>query len=136
MNKFLLFVTFMALGFLTVLTTINPDASAVWLASAADSFDILRISTMAILLMLMLTNPPRNVAFRIFVGFSAIVLIGWSGYAAYEGYVQVLDALALLAAGITSLIAVLEFEPEDAFARPIVSPNYKKNAKNKHAHAA
>lgn len=132
MNKFMLFITFLSLGFLTILSTINPDASAVWLASPAQSFDILRSSVMAVLLVLMFTNPPRNATLRLMVGFAAIVLTGWSGFAAYEGAIQILDALVFLAAGITSLIAVLEFESEDVFAKPIVSHNYKKSLKNKH----
>lgn len=130
MNKLMLFITFVSLGFLTVLSTINPDASAVWLASPSQSFDILRGGIMVILLALMFTNPPRNVTFRIVIGFASVVLIGWSGYMGYEGMIQILDGLALLSAGITSLIAVLEFEDDEALSRPIVSPNYKKSLKS------
>jgi hypothetical protein len=133
MNKFMLFMTFISLGFLTVISTINPDASVVWLASPAQSFDILLSGVMVVLLVLMFTNPPRNVLLRTIVGISAIALTGWSGYMAYEGAIQILDGLILLAAGITSLIAVLEFEPEDAFAKPIVSHNYKSSLKAKHS---
>lgn len=133
MNKFMLFITFISLGFLTVLSTTNPNASAVWLASPAQTFDILRSGVMAVLLMLMFTNPPRNVLLRTIVGISAIALTGWSGYMAYEGTIQLLDGLVLLAAGITALIAVLEFEPEDGFAKPIVSHNYKKTLKTNHS---
>lgn len=136
MNKFMLFITFVSLGFLTALTTVDPNASAVWLASPAQSFDILRSGVMVVLLVLMFTNPPRNIVLRTIVGISAVALIGWSGYMAYESVIQLLDGLVLLAAGITSLVAVLEFEGEDAFSKPIVSPNYKKSHKNKHAHAA
>lgn len=133
MNKFLLFITFISLGFLTVLSTINPNASAVWLASPAQSFDILRVAVMTVLLVLMFTNPPRNVILRTAIGISAIALTGWSGFMAYEGAIQILDGMILLAAGVASLIAVLEFEPEDAFAKPIVSHNYKSSLKAKHS---
>ncbi len=136
MNKFMLFITFVSLGFLTVLSTIDPNSSAVWLASPDQSFDILRSGVMVVLLVLMFTNPPRNVVLRTIVGISAIALTSWSGYMAYESAIQILDGLVLLAAGITSLVAVLEFEGEDAFSKPIVSPNYKKSHKNKHVHAA
>lgn len=133
MNKFMLFITFVSLGFLTVLSTIDPNSSAVWLASPSQSFDILRSGVMVMLLVLMFTNPPRNVVLRTIIGISAIALTFWSGYMAYESVIQLLDGLVLLAAGLTSLIAVLEFEPEDGFSKPIVSHNYKKTLKAKHS---
>lgn len=125
MNKIILCLTFLALGFLTIVSTIDPNASAVWLASSEQSFDMLRSGVMFVLLILMFTNPPRNIALRAIIGLSAAVLIGWSGYMTYQGMFQMLDGLVLLAAGIASLIAILEFEPID---EQIVSPNFKKPA--------
>lgn len=122
MNKLILGLTFLSLGFLTVVSTINPNASAVWLASSDQSFDILRTSVMFVLLLLMFTNPPRNLALRAIVGLSAVALIGWSGFMTYQNSFQILDGFVLLAAGIASLLAVLEFEPVDD---QIVSPNFK-----------
>jgi hypothetical protein len=123
MNKLILSLTFLALGFLTVLSTINPDASAVWLASPAQAFDVLRSSVMFVLLVLMFTNPPRNVVLRTVVGIAATSFIGWSAYLTYNNTMQILDGIVFLAAGIASLVAVLEFETTDD---QIVSTNYKK----------
>ena len=123
MNKLILSLTFLALGFLTVLTTINPNASAVWLASPAQSFDILRSSVMFVLLILMFTNPPRNVLLRTVVGVAATSFIGWSAYMTYNNSMLILDGIIFLAAGIASLVAVLEFETTD---EQIVSPNFQK----------
>lgn len=123
MNKLILSLTFLSLGFLTVLSTINPDASAVWLASSSQSFDILRSAVMFMLLVLMFTNPPRNVILRAVVGVASTAFMVWSGYMAYQNYILILDGIVFLAAGIASLIAVLEFEPGD---EQIISPHFKK----------
>lgn len=127
MSKLILFVTFLSLGFLTVVSTIDPNVSAIWLASSSQSFDLLRSSVMFVLLVLMFTNPPRNVALRMVIGVAATAFIGWSGYMAYQNAIQVLDGLVFLAAGIASLIAVLEFDPGD---EQIVSPNFKSAIKH------
>jgi hypothetical protein len=130
MNRFILSLTFLALGFITVVSTINPDASAIWLASSAQSFDILRSSVMVMLLVLMFTNPPRNVVLRAVIGVAALTFIGWSGYMTYQNSMMLLDGIVFLAAGIASLIAVLEFEPDDVVTAQIISPNFKKPAKS------
>ena len=123
MNKLILSLTFLSLGFLTVVSTINPNISAVWLASPSQSFDILRSAVMFVLLVLMFTNPPRNVLLRAAVGVTAVAFIGWSAFMTYNNYMQILDGIIFLAAGIASLIAVLEFESID---EQIVSPNFKR----------
>jgi hypothetical protein len=82
---------------------------------------------MFVLLILMFTNPPRNVALRSIVGVAAIAFIGWSGYMTYQNSMQILDGIMFLAAGIASLVAVLEFESID---EQIVSTNYVKPAKS------
>lgn len=127
MSKLILFITFLSLGFLTVVSTIDPNLSAIWLASSSQSFDLIRSSLMFVLLVLIFTNPPRNVLLRAVIGVASAVFIGWSGYMAYQNVIQVLDGLIFLAAGIASLIAVLEFEPGD---EQIVSPNFKSAIKH------
>lgn len=127
MNKAMLWVTFVLLGFLTVVSSINPDTSAVWLASSDRSFDLLRSGVMLVLLTLMFTNPPRNVLLRAVIGVMTVVFIGWSGYMTYEGFMQILDGIIFVAAGISALIAVLEVEQGQ---EQIVSPNFKKPANN------
>jgi hypothetical protein len=130
MNKLILFLAFASLGFLTIVSTIDPNASAVWLASPDQSFDLLRSGVMLVLLVLMFTNPPRNVILRMVIGIAAIGFIGWSGYLTYQNVMQILDGIVFLAAGIASLIAVLEFEPDNVATAQIVSPNFKKPARS------
>ncbi len=50
MNKLILGLTFLSLGFLTVVSNVNPDAAAVWLASTNQSFDLMRGGLMVVLL--------------------------------------------------------------------------------------
>lgn len=109
MNKLLLSLSFFALGFLTLTTAIAPDTAAVWLASTTQNMDYIRLGVMGMLLVLIFTNPPRRMALRYVIGSVAISIITGSGYATYQNMMQVLDGIALLAAGISSLVAALEY---------------------------
>lgn len=113
MNKLILFLSFLALGFLTVLGSINPDNAAVWLSSQSQNMDYFRIGVMAILASLLVTTPPRQVVLRMVVGVSSVAIIVLSAYQTYQNVFQLFDGLALLAAGIASLVAALEFNSAD-----------------------
>ncbi len=129
MNRVLLLLTFLSLGFLTFASTRDPNMAAVWLASTDQSYDLLRSGVMAMLVVLMFTNPPRNVVLRIVVGIAAVGLAGWSVYMVYQNVMQLLDGIILLAAGITSLVAVLEYESEDGLEQT-VSPKLTYSARS------
>lgn len=130
MNKVLLALSFLSLGFLTTMGSIDPNNSTVWLASTDTSADILRSSAMFILVILMFTNPPRNVALRVLTGIGAISLTLWSGYATYQGQMLLFDGLALMAAGITAGIAVLEYISDKEAEEPIVLHNLPANLRS------
>ena len=109
MNKLTLLLSFFALGFLTAMGSLNPDNAAVWLSSQSQLMDTLRLSVMGVLLILIFTNPPRKIPLRIVIGIAAIGLTGIAGYGTYNNLMQAFDGIALLAAGISALVATLEF---------------------------
>lgn len=111
MNKLIIFLTFLALGFLMVMSSVAPNASAVWLAASTDSYNFLRAGTMVMLLVLVFTNPPRDPVLRSIIGVISVALIAGTANATYEGTMLILDGLVFMSAGIASLIAVLEYEP-------------------------
>jgi hypothetical protein len=111
MGKLIIFLSFLSLGFLLTLSFIAPNAPEMWMASAATGYNVLRAALMVILLALLVTNPPRNVYFRCFVGLIAIALGAWSIWSTYEDHLQLFDTVSILAASVSMGIAVLEYNP-------------------------
>lgn len=109
MAKFLLFLSFMCLGTLLVLSVVAPNTSAVWLASTATSYNIIRGGLMLVLFVLLITNPPRNKYFRFFVGSLAVSLSVWSVLASYQNNMKLLDTTSILAATVSMGIVALEY---------------------------
>lgn len=108
MNKCMLLLSFLALGFLTAMGSLNPDNATVWLSSQTQTMEAARIGIMAVLFALIVTTPPRNVILRYVVGVTSVGLIATSGYMTYQNMMQALDGIAFIAAGISALVAALE----------------------------
>jgi hypothetical protein len=114
MGKFILFMSFLILGILVTLSFLVPNTAAMWLASTASSYNLVRISLMIIVLGLLVTNPPRNTYFRYFVGLITVTLSIWAIAATYQNDMQFLDTISILATGISMGIVVLEYGPAEA----------------------
>jgi hypothetical protein len=113
MSKSVLLLSFISLAFLLVGAIIMPNSPALWLASSALGYDIVRIVLMLILFGLLITNPPRNHVFRALVGFIAVGLTVWSLAATYDNRMQILDSASILAASVSMGITALEFQYDD-----------------------
>jgi len=112
MGKLIEILSVFALGLLLILSTVSPDAPAIWLAATTSEYYFIRVPLMIILLVLLFTHPPRNIYFRQFVTIAAIIVGGWSLTATYQNKMMFLDSLSILAASISMLLAVLEYEPQ------------------------
>ena len=112
MTKAIVFLSFSILGFLVLISSFYPTASAIWLASTAEYYNYGRLMVMAILLFLLVTTPPRNILVRWSMGYTATVLAAWSIFNTYENNILLLDGFAYLAAAISIGIATLEYFPE------------------------
>ena len=112
MTKLVLLLTFLGLGFLFVAALLIPTNSAVWLASTSLNFAYLRLALMLVIAALLVTRPPRNVIFRVFVGIMAVGLAGWSLSSTYTNHMQILDSMSILVASIATGLTVLEYKPD------------------------
>ena len=101
-------LTIAILSYFTV-GTLNHDANILlWLASDSLGFQILRIGLTTILVVLLLTKPPRNTIFRIATGFIAGITACYSLYGFYNYAIEFGDCVSLLLASIVIGVAALE----------------------------
>jgi hypothetical protein len=127
MGKLVLLLSFISLGYLLVGGLLFPDNSTMWLAATTGAYTILRLALMTVLLALMITNPPRNVMFRIFVGFFAVGMTVWSLTSTYQNHMQILDSASILAASVSMGIVALEYNYE---SEPIDLKKLQLNKRN------
>jgi hypothetical protein len=109
MSKLILFLSLLSLGILFVGTLLIPNSPGMWLASDAVGYTIVRLILMASLFGLLITNPPRNPAFRALVGVVAVCLGAWALIATYQNSMEILDSASILAASLAIGITALEF---------------------------
>jgi len=113
MGKVIMFLIFIGLAILLVGGIVSPATPAMWLASSSHAFMYLRIGLMTLLGLLLVTNPPRNIYFRTFVGLAAVIMSAWSLGSTYNNHMQLLDSLSILGASVTMGIVALEYTPDE-----------------------
>lgn len=115
MGKGIMFFIFVGLSILLAGGLAFPDSPAMWLASSDNLFTYLRIALLVLLGSLLVTRPPRNVYFRMFVGMVSTGLGLWALHGTYANEIQLLDGLSIVGACISMGIVALEFNPEESF---------------------
>lgn len=92
----------------------QPDAPLMWLASTSSNYAYMRVALIAVLLTLLVTNPPRSGYSRVFLGafsaalgLSTIILSSW--YA-----IDLLDAVVFVEVAIIFMIEALEAKADTA----------------------
>ncbi len=108
MGKLLLFLSIVFLTLLSVGTTTAPDNSAFWLASGSMFYQAIRDVLGLVLIIQLLTTPPRQVWFRLLTGAASISTFVWVVYETYMFRMFALDGLAFMTAAIAIAIAALE----------------------------
>ena len=114
MTKLVLVLSFVGLAITLAFGLLDPTNPIMWLSSTTGSFAILRASLMAIILALLVTEPPRNMYLRLFVGFVSVGIVGWSITATYQNTMQIGDGILLLSTGFAMAITVLERTYEES----------------------
>lgn len=84
------------------------ENSIIWLASTSELYTVLRSSLIAVVLSLLLTKPPRGMAFRIFLGLAAVLVGGSTIGLTYTNNMNFLDTLVFMQASVLFLLAALE----------------------------
>jgi hypothetical protein len=128
MSKMVLFFSLLSLSILLFFGIVNPDSPVMWMASTSEAYSYLRIALIAVLAGLMITNPPRNVSFRTFVGIVSVMITSWSLNATYNNEMALLDTLALLQFSISAGLIVLERDYDEVAEKV---QKHTKSAKSK-----
>ena len=115
-NKLILALSLLGLVILLVFGVADPNSPVVWLASTSSVFAWLRAGMIAILFGLMVTDPPRNVYYRVFVGAISMVLAIWTLDATYNNGMKLLDTFSILEFSICAGLTALERDYEEVVA--------------------
>lgn len=135
MTKLILILSSLGLTITLILGMYDPGNPMMWLASTTETFTLLRAGLLLMLFTLLVTEPPRNVYLRAFIGIVSVVLVSSSLGAFYVNHMQAVDAFLLMAAGIASGITVLERDllAEDEAAEALAPATAQENSHTKHA---
>lgn len=115
MGKLLLWCSLIALLIIGVGTYVAANNPMFWLASAAHSYQYLRIAAGAIIILQLMTAPPRHVVFRIIAGVFAVVLGGWAIHQTYDYHMALLDSAAFVGSSLAIVATALERNVMDEF---------------------
>lgn len=123
MGKAILWLSFIGIGILLLVSLVAPDNPMVWLANTSASYNQLRFGMLAVLLALLVTNPPRNIYFRAFVGLLSLGVVSWTLSQTYQNHMELLDTLSILEVGISAGITVMEpdLESQRTDGKPVVN---------------
>ncbi|MDN5275419.1 MAG: hypothetical protein JWN33_68 [Candidatus Saccharibacteria bacterium] len=113
MTKFLLVGTIILLALLFVGGIFSPSSPLMWLASSDLLFAFIRAALIAVLTVLIVTNPPRSMMFRVIIGMFSIVLGGLTVVFAQLYTIGIVDAVAFLLVSLASAVEALEMNVED-----------------------
>jgi hypothetical protein len=108
MGKLLLLLSLISLVFLQLGSYLFPGDPVMWLAASSSSYEMARLLLMPVLVVLLVTNPPRHLVLRYVAGTLSILVLLTIAYLTYNNHMGALDTLAFGAAGIAMGIVALE----------------------------
>jgi hypothetical protein len=108
-----------------------PDNAAMWLASTSVTMNIARGVIVALMLGLLVTDPPRRQAFRALLGVTALGFLVAAYTRLYSGSINIVDAVLFLEAAISFGLAALEGQPITRPAKVAMQP-LERYAENDH----
>jgi len=85
-----------------------PQSSAFWLASGTTMYQHIREVLMLVLILQLVTQPPRHVWLRLLSGAIAGAVGVWSVEAIFAGNMLFLDSLCFMAASLAIMVTALE----------------------------
>ncbi len=110
MRKPLLMVWLLSLILLSIGTAVMPNNPIFWLASSSSEIVYLRVFLSILLFIQLVTEPPRNIWFRLFAGSTAASVGLWSLTGLFGFNIQLLDALAFLGSSFAIAITAMEYD--------------------------
>lgn len=113
MKKLLLIFTIIFMSALLVSGIYDPSSPLMWLASTAPLYAYIRGAIIAVLIVLLVTNPPRSKEFRLSVGIFSAVLLCLSLYFTFNFQMGMTDGFSLMEVAIVCGIEALEMETMD-----------------------
>lgn len=116
MGRILLLLSFFSLALLVVGTALWPQDPTFWLASNSASYQHVREVLMSVILLQLLTRPPRHVIFRFMAGAIAVSVGFWSLIASNAFSMHFMDTLGFMSAAVAVFITALERKAEDPSA--------------------
>ncbi|HVC36318.1 MAG TPA: hypothetical protein VNE40_02630 [Candidatus Dormibacteraeota bacterium] len=108
MGKLLLFLSFVIIVFLSVGAVLYPQNPIFLLASTNSIYQHVRELLAFVLILQLVTRPPRHVWIRVLSGTIALSAIIWTIDATYVGQMLPLDILAFLGASIAIGVTAIE----------------------------
>lgn len=93
---------------MSVAAHVAPQNPLFWFASLGTTYQHIRELLLAILLVQLVTRPPRHVWFRILTGAVSIVTITWVIQQSYSFNMLPLDTLSILGASLAIAVTSLE----------------------------
>jgi hypothetical protein len=112
MGKLLLLLSFMCLVFLGFGVVLYPQNSVFWLASGSSMYQHVRELLALVLVVQLVTRPPRHVWVRLLSGAIAVTTGIWAIEATYASQMPLLDSLSFLGASIAIGVTALERKPK------------------------
>lgn len=113
-TKLLQLFAFLALIIVALGVLITPNSSMFWLASDSGFYQFMRLAVAAVLLIQLMTQPPRQVRFRLAAAALGLFTALWAAQQFYNDLMQPLDLLAFLGAALTIVETSLERRPEES----------------------
>ena len=113
LSKAVTILSISILFFFIIGTTFQINHILIWLAAEDFFIQIIRIVLIILLSTILLTTPPRNLAFRIVSGFVAVCTAGVAISGMYSYHVQVGDCISMVLSSIVIGIAALEAKFDD-----------------------
>ncbi len=108
MSRVLIFSTILMTTALLVGAIFFPTNPIMWLGSTSADFVTVRAILIVLLIILLFTDPPRNILLRVVLGLSSIALLSWVSLEIYTYSILVLDVGIFMLAGIILAIEALE----------------------------
>jgi hypothetical protein len=110
-KKLLIIATTFLVGAMLFDGLYQPEAPLMWLAATTVNYAYMRAALIVVLVMLLVTTPPRSVHFRTFLAaFSSALFIG-TIVLSYGYVIELLDAIVFIEVAIICMIEAVEANP-------------------------
>lgn len=110
MKKFLITATIVFMAALLFSGIYNPTSPLMWLANTSVTYAYIRGGIIAILLVLLFTDPPRSVHFRLAIGAFSVLLFSIATYLTFNFGMGMTDGLSFVEVAVVCGIEALEME--------------------------